>query len=178
MKFRLILSLLILCAVTSCSYRPKSRIAQEVKNLTGKEIQFPQCEILNDTNTAPLQEIMPPEKIKMITYLSQPPCTSCIFTMLKDWECEVENNLGDNIKYILILKSNDRQAIIDAINLYQFSSPVLRYNDDVFEEINGLRVLARNRTLLLDKNNKVIAVGEPFGNDRMWNVYKKAAGLL
>ncbi len=33
--------------------------------------------------------------------------------------------------------------------------------------------MARNKTFLLDKKNRILVVGEPFENKEKWNVYKK-----
>ena len=37
--------------------------------------------------------------------------------------------------------------------------------------------MARNKTFLLDKKNRILVVGEPFGNKEKWDVYKKAKNI-
>lgn len=47
------------------------------------------------------------------------------------------------------------------------------YDSDVFKVENKLDVLDQNRTFLLDRNNKIVLVGEPFSLPRLADLYKK-----
>lgn len=42
------------------------------------------------------------------------------------------------------------------------SVPLLYYDCDVFGRVNELDVLARNKTFLLDRDDNIVLVGEPF----------------
>jgi hypothetical protein len=53
------------------------------------------------------------------------------------------------------------------------------YDSKVFGEKNNLEeVLARNRTFLLNKENKIILVGEPIGREKLTQLYKKCIDSL
>ena len=48
------------------------------------------------------------------------------------------------------------------------------YESDAFSEKNNLGYkLARNKTFLLNKDNEIILVGEPFGHEKLTRLYKK-----
>lgn len=50
--------------------------------------------------------------------------------------------------------------------------------DSAFNKANKLEILARNKTFLLDGDNRVVVVGEPFGNEKLWQVYDQAIIVL
>ena len=57
--------------------------------------------------------------------------------------------------------------------------PIMYYNSNEFGESNKLNaLLALNRTFLLNKDNKVVLVGEPFGREKLSKLYKKCIDSL
>ena len=47
-----------------------------------------------------------------------------------------------------------------------------------FKKQNRLDVSYLNRTFLLDKNNRIVLVGEPLGNPTLWKLYVDTANKL
>ncbi len=58
------------------------------------------------------------------------------------------------------------------------SVPLLYYDCDVFGRVNELDVLARNKTFLLDRDDNIVLVGEPFYNERLSLLYKRMVKSL
>ena len=60
----------------------------------------------------------------------------------------------------------------------QLPTPLMFYDSEVFKTENRLDVLARNKTFLLDQDNKIVLVGEPFNNQKLLNLYVKEIQIL
>ena len=53
------------------------------------------------------------------------------------------------------------------------------YDTDIFESENKLKgKLACNKTFLLNKDNEIVLVGEPFGREKITKLYQKYIGSL
>lgn len=171
------IALLVNLAIIVCSCN-KSRVIEEIKDLNGRIIQFPEYEVLACDSASIHDYDFRLDGIKLVSYLDKVPCSPCIISMLQDWAEEVKEELGVGFSYIIVLQADDRQELLNAIRVCQFRTPIIYYANSTFTDINKLHVLARNKTFLLSSDNKITVVGEPFGNKKLWNVYKRAINQL
>lgn len=160
----------------SCDNSP--RLIQEVKDLNGRVIEFPKYEILAYDSILIQKNNCNSNDIKLVSYLDNVPCSPCIFNMLQNRVQEVKKELGDDFSYIIVLQVDDRQKLLNAIRKFRFQTPIIYYGDNRFSDINDLHILARNKTFLLNNDNKIMVMGEPFGNKKLWKVYKTAINQL
>jgi len=161
-----------------CSCDNSPRLIQEVKKLNGKIVEFPKYEILAFDSILTQDSCYNTNDIKLVSYIDNVPCTPCILNMLQNHVNEVNKELGEGFPYMIVLQTDDRQKLINTIREYNFRIPIMYYRDSRFADVNKLYVLARNKTFLLNRDNKIVVVGEPFANKQLWNVYKKAINQL
>lgn len=169
--------LLLYCVfIVGCS--PRS-IEEEVLSFIDKTICFPdsmtviQNEIIT-SNSLILNDLYP---IKLILYYSPNRCTPCIIGRLKDYErifdLEVENQFSPQIILASKEKTHEYKALISELKMQSLQFPVYIDKYDEFRRLNPC--LPKNMNLhafLLDKNNKVVLVGNPLINEAMWALFK------
>ena len=115
--------------------------------------------------------------IKIVSYINDLPCTSCGVKMLHTWIEQVKQ-IDPEIAYVIVVQTPQKDVLFNNIDSMRLPYPLMYYDDSVFGEVNKLDVLARNKTFLLDKKNRIVVVGEPFGNENLSQLYKKAIASL
>jgi hypothetical protein len=167
------LSLLLLCLfLSSCvSCSNEGRNTKEIKQLLGRHIDFDDdYRVIPDTMLQPVKQMLDKDTI-IISYIDELPCTECTVKMLKKWH-EFVGMIGKDIQLIVVIKE-ECPTEIETLILDNHLGPVLIYENDKFEKRNGLGVLAVNKTFLLNSENEIILVGEPYGNRKMIDLYSK-----
>jgi len=164
---RILLSIIVI--LVSCS--TETREEKEIKELFGREICFPNSyEIVSDAECD--VEVALRSTVKVVSYIDDFSCSSCTMSMLNQWSQEIKDSLP-NIDYIFVLRIQNGGEV-KAIQELHIPFPIIVYSNDDFGEANGLDyVLARNKTLLVFKGN-IVLVGEPYGSERKWNLYRRA----
>ena len=173
MKARVFPFILFCFSMLGC--QKESRIVEEVKELYGRTISFVDGYAYYCLDSKVSVDSCLHSELKMVSYWEDIPCSPCACKLLNRWEYEFQEKLGTDVQFLLIVNAQDSKTLISELKKMNSSLPVFLYPDKSFGVENKLNVLARNRTFLLDKNNKIIAVGEPFGNEALWKVYIRAA---
>lgn len=165
----------IIVAEAVCSCKHKSRIETEIIRLSGQTIVFPEgYEIISQHDSSEVSSIIT-DSTKIVTYFPDIPCTECILNMLYDWQDEVKHM---DIPFVLVVDSCNEEELRNGISEYEIDIHIIMYHTGIFNTTNELNVMARNRTFLLDKDNTILIVGEPFRNDRMKELYDEAMKQL
>lgn len=164
---------LFLAVLTSIlfSCQEKSRTIREVEEMYGRKITFVEPYEIISSNES--MESIIEKEVKVVSYIDDFPCTDCTLNMLIDW-IEVINSIDKDLGYLIIIRTNDVDELTKHIENKGIAHPIICYQTDAFKVENKLDVLARNRTFLLDKNDRIVLVGEPFNNEALLNLYKKA----
>lgn len=165
------LSFFLIYSLVSCKQNLNDRCMNEVRTLSGSKIEFPgNYEVYPSFMEDSLWTVMR-HQLKVLTYIEEPPCTECIASTLAQWK-EIISEIDSELLYVFVVKTNERKEEIQ--NIFEGAGlfPFVIYDDDSFKDKNGLDVLSVNRTLLLDTDNNVLIVGEPFWNDNMVELYR------
>lgn len=168
----------IVCVALSCSCSRDSRIAQEVKGLTGQKIEFPKGYVELTCNSQFKLDTLTKQEIKIVSYYGEVVCTPCCAKNLKIWQNEIKE-IDKDIAYIIVAHSPDKEEFVNFADSLYLDYPLMYYDSDVFGKQNKLEdILARNRTFLLNKDNEIVLVGEPFGREQLSKLYKKCIDSL
>lgn len=117
------------------------------------------------------------KEIKIVSYIDDIQCSSCAVKALNIWQSEIRD-IDKDVAYIIVVHTDDH-AFIDMTDTISLDLPIMYYNSNEFGESNKLNaLLARNRTFLLNKDNEVVLVGEPFGREKLSKLYKKCIDSL
>lgn len=166
--------ILLLLLLISCSNRNNSDITSFLKEWEQKEILFPKnmyfTTMLKDTIYYNLDG-----EYKILTYVDSIGCTSCKL-QLPAWDMlikEMDSLYVDKVNFIFVFSPHRVKDIRHAILTSNFNYPVCVDDQDSIAKLNNFPSDSRFHTFLLDKNNTVIAIGNPVYNPKIKELYLK-----
>jgi len=161
------------CAV-ACQEKRYPDPVEQAKKLYGKKITFP-TEYLSvvGSGTGPSIDSELAKPLKIVTYLDENSCSECALQILKHWETLSQEVSGYSVGFIPVVYPNDTTELKNALQALQIDIPLFYDKGNKYIKQNKMeKVLARNRTFLLDDNNRIIVIGEPLASEALWRVYK------
>lgn len=176
MPSKIIWCIIIVISLVSCN--DKARYIRDIEQLTGNKIEFPEGYVELSCSSSLRLENLLNQDVKIVSYIDNVACTACCAKYLKAWQTEI-NNLDENVAYIVVVRSTEKKEFLNFADSLSLDYPLMFYDSDIFGKQNGLKdILARDRTFLLNKDDEVILVGEPFGRERLSRLYKKCIDSL
>lgn len=165
-----VILMLMLCA---CAKSKKVKMSTLVEEWTGKEIVFPDSIVFTmwGQDTMCFQVLNSPYKI--INYSDSLGCLSCDLQLLK-WKAfitELDLAVQYKIPVLLFFGSKNIEEITFILKRDKFNYPVCIDKDDAFYKLNHFSTEMAFQTFLLDKDNKVIAIGNPIYNSQIKELY-------
>lgn len=163
--------------LTSCN--EEQRYAQEVKELTGRTVVFPNGYKRVSAHGDDCNYDVRKHGSKIVMYVDYSEgCIECCVKMLESRERQIEEITGCSNCFIVVFTNVDFNKLQEAVASCNITSSMLFYPTDIFGKKNGLcGKLAVNKTFMIDENNEVVLVGEPFENERLSLLYKRTIRL-
>lgn len=164
------LFILLLC---SCSKSPKEHLSNLVSEWTGKAIIYPNdlAFTLWGQDTVETDFFRVPYKI--VSYVDSVGCVSCKLQIFA-WEAfisELNLRFQNNVSAFLFFHSGKSEEISFILKRDKFNNPVYIDKNDSFRKLNHFPSETEFQTFLLDKNNKVLAIGNPIHNPQIKKLY-------
>lgn len=166
----IILSFVILCIASSCGDSKRKAYEEAVIEWTGKEILFP-----NSMRLVGGGMIAKPEAdFTIVSYYDSVGCTGCRMK-LRFWNefmQRVDSVRGDNtVNLIMIAATTDVRGLYRIVGQEKNNFCIFIDDNNMFSKLNGLPNEEILQTFLLNRNMKVIAVGNPVSISGIANVY-------
>ena len=172
--FLFLLFLLLIAGCNGC----QDRLQKEYSIFLNKEIKLPAFVkgIYKNRDTVYLHQddVM----TRMVVFFDSTTCSSC--QVARIWEWERITSYAKAMKYkfepvfIFAPPKQQEHETVRSLRVQSFSWPVYVDADQSFlssnEEFPQNKVF---HVFLLDKNNKVVLVGDPTFNTKLWEIYKK-----
>lgn len=155
----------------SCKESGKERMGRLVREWEGREIVYPNNTHFtvfgNDTNYFSKSEYT------IVTYVDSVGCTSCKLH-LPEWK-RLINQLDSikNTSVLFFLHSKNEKEMAYIFKRDDFTHPVCLDNEDAFNKLNKFPAEMMFQTFLLDRDNKVIAMGNPIHSPKVKDLYLK-----
>jgi hypothetical protein len=156
---------------------PKDEASRIVTEWSGKIIKFPSdasCfSLANDSLEA--LKLMDNTPFKVLLYTDSVGCAKCELG-LDIWNIlikEADSTFHGKLSFLFYFQPKYVRDLQLAMQEENFTYPVFidRYNS--IEHLNGFPKDDRFRCFLLDKDNKVVLIGNPVLNPAIWELYKK-----
>lgn len=165
--------LVILFLLCSCQESEKDRIARLVKKWEGKEILFPTYSIFTIQGNDTVDFSFAETDYKIVTYIDSVGCTSCKLQLprWKQFMHEVDSATNSNIPLVFYFHPKDRKELRYITRRDAFTYPVCFDEKDDFNALNHFPGEMTFQTFLLDKDNKVVAIGNPVHNPKVKELY-------
>ena len=170
---RLLYFCFIIFIVLACRDSKKD-IAQQIAQWDGKEIVYPHKVYFCGSEESGNYSIEQND-YTILTYVDSIGCTSCKLQLPK-WKAlitEVDSVANGDVNVVFFMHPKSRKEIEYILKRDQFDYPVCIDEADSLNKLNHFPTDERFQTFLLDKNNKVLAIGNPVHNPKVKELYMK-----
>lgn len=158
----------ILCSCTDSRKKQYTDLLQEWMN---REIQIPDNPIFtvlaHDTVNFPIQG-----DYRIFTYVDSVGCLSCKL-QLNRWKILMEDTGFSDVNFLFFFSPEKVRDIVSTLRAEDFVHPVCIDRDNRLNSLNHFPSDERFQTFLLDKDNRVLAVGNPIHNPKIKELYLK-----
>jgi Protein of unknown function (DUF1573). len=178
MKQLLLFFLFSVFCVYSCKdNHKKENIEKIVSEWVGKEIKFPEatpCYLYDKDTLSELCNEHFQKEFKVLLYVDSAGCSDCRLK-LPEWKQlmeESDNLFHGKVGFLLFFQP---KSIKDAKYLFAkngFRYPVFMDVNDKINDLNHFPQTVQYQCFLLDENNKVLMIGNPALNMKIWELYK------
>lgn len=168
-----ILVMLFFLSFHSCGEVSVTNTATTVNEWMGRKICFPVHSVFTVKGYEKSDYNVPKSDYKIVSYVDTAGCLSCKLELSR-WEGlmhEIEN-LHSGCTVSLLLYVYPKKKDVENLLYYEdFIYPICIDVQNEFDEINNLPKSERLRTFLLNKDDEVIAIGNPTYNIAVKELY-------
>lgn len=176
MKYRLLFTVftVAIVAICACTNRKNDEMVRLVKEWRGKEIIFP-----NDLHSTLYRKdtALSPEHLQytILSYVDSVGCISCKLR-LSSWReflNQIDSTYSGKVSVLFFFNSKSKTTLLHTLEQNGFDYPVCIDEDDKLNSLNHFPSDIAFQTFLLDKRNKVLAIGNPILNPKVKELYFK-----
>jgi hypothetical protein len=149
-----------------------------VKEWTGKKVEIPeylQCTISGkDTVPCLCMESLRKE-YKVFLYVDSMGCNDCKLS-LSQWKwliAEADSLFHGKLGFVFFFQPKSRKEMYYTFVRHDFRYPVFVDTDDRINQMNDFPKQQFFQCFLLNKNNEIMAIGNPALQPKIWELYKK-----
>ena len=164
--------LCVFCFV-SCQESEKERIARLVNEWEEKEILFPAHSVFTIQGKDTVEFNYLDADYKVITYVDSIGCTSCKLQLYrwKELIAEFDSVTLGKVPFLFYFHPKDMKELRYLTRRDAFTYPVCFDEKDEFNRLNRFPSDMTFQTFLLNRDNKVIAIGNPVLNPQIKELY-------
>jgi hypothetical protein len=153
----------------------RKEVARLVTEWQGKEIIFPDNLVFTRYVVDTVDYQIPESDYKVLVYVDSIGCTSCKLQLNK-WKELIEYTdsvTGGTIPFLFFFQTKDYREINYLLKMDKFDIPVCIDKEDKLNKLNKFPPVIAFQTFLLDKDNKVVVIGNPVHNLALRDLYVK-----
>jgi hypothetical protein len=113
-------------------------------------------------------------KYKILLYVDSLGCTNCKLHLL-DWKrliAEADSLYPEKLSFLFYFHPKDKKELFFLFKRDKLDYPVFIDNDNALEQLNHFPNPMQYQCFLLDESNKVLMIGNPTLNPKVWELYK------
>ena len=139
----------------------------------GREILFPFRSVFTIQGKDTVAFSLSDADYKVVTYIDSVGCTSCKLQLprWKQFMQEVDSTLNRPVSFAFYFHPKDMKELRYITRRDAFTYPVCFDEKDDFNRLNHFPDEMTFQTFLLDKDNKVVAIGNPVHNPKVKELY-------
>lgn len=167
--------IILLLLLFSCQDKKKDEIKHLVTEWQGKEIRFPQEMVFTRFTTDTVDFTLPESSNKVLVFVDSIGCTSCKL-QLHRWKELIQYTdsiTQGTVPFLFFFQSDDKKEIRYLLKKDNFDLPICLDQSDRLNGLNHFPADGRFQTFLLDKDNKVVVIGNPIHNPNIRELYIK-----
>ena len=159
--------------LASCQESREEAMLRLVNEWNGKEIKFPSRSVFTVQGKDTVDFEFANADYKVVTYIDSVGCTSCKL-QLPRWKklvAEVDSLTNGRVPFLFYFHPKDRKELRYLTRRDDFTYPVCFDERDELNRLNQFPTDMTFQTFLLDKDNKVVAMGNPVQNPKVKELY-------
>ncbi|MDR3247023.1 MAG: hypothetical protein LBT50_11420 [Prevotellaceae bacterium] len=164
--------LLLLAALILFSCQETETLETVMKKWEGKTIEFPDNKPVHIYTKDTTKYVINGNKpYKILLYVDSIGCTNCKLR-LSVWKDYIEK-IGSNVDFLFWFHPKKKEdELFSFLKIQRLKYPVYIDKDDKLNKLNKFPKNQMFHCFLLDKDNKVLLVGNPVFNHSLWDVYQ------
>ena len=165
--------LLLLSYFCSCQESREEAMLRLVNEWNGKEVKFPSRSVFTIQGRDTVDFEYAGADYKIVTYIDSVGCTSCKLQLSrwKELMAEVDSLMDGNVPFLFYFHPKDVRELRYLTRRDGFTYPVCFDKEDELNRLNRFPTDMLFQTFLLDKDNKVVAMGNPVLNPKVKELY-------
>ena len=171
--------LLLLSLLAACQESDKERLTRLVQEWDGKEIVFPAQAVFTVQGRDTVDFRWQAVPYRIVTYVDSLGCASCKLQLPK-WKQLIEETDSlfgkEKLSYVFFFHPKDARELTYLTRRDGFTYPVCFDREDAFNRVNRFPSEMALQTFLLDKDNRVVAIGNPVHNPQVKELYLNIIG--
>lgn len=171
---KLFIFLLFILNLSSCrENNQKKEITEIIKSWQGKEIIFPEGLIFTKYGKDTVKYNIPVSDYKIIMYVDSVGCTECKLQLhkWKEFITEVDSLTNGAVPILFFFYPKDLREISFLLRRDSINIPVCIDKQNRMNRINHFPSHQMYQCFLVDKENKVICIGNPIHNRKIRDIY-------
>lgn len=161
-------------SLLGCQENKRSAAEKIVKEWMGKEILLPEevdCWYMESDTLCPSRQDKP---FKMLVYTDSVGCTSCKLnlTLWKHYIHEMDSIAPGQVDFVFYFQPKNRKELAHLLRRNRLEQIVFLDDKGALKKRNRLAEEMEYQCFLLNKQNRVLAIGNPTLNPKLWDVYK------
>ena len=170
---RHIVWIMCLWLLASCSESREEAMLRLVNEWKGKSVIIPVRSVFTVQGKEVVDFNYRDAEYKILVYTDSVGCTSCKLQLPK-WKrmiAEVDSLTGGRVPFLFYFHAKDQKELRTLLRRDNFTYPVCFEDDDYLNRLNRFPSDMTFQTLLLNKENKVVAIGSPVLNPKIKDLY-------
>lgn len=165
--------LLLTIFLSACQDKQKEIITLLVKEWQGKQILFPENMVFTKFASDTTNFVIPTSDYKVLVFVDSIGCTSCKLQLSrwKEFIRYTDSISQKNIPFLFFFQFDDQWEIHSLLIRENFDKPICLDRSDSLNQLNHFPKDIRFQVFLLDKNNKVVVIGNPVHNPNVKELY-------
>ena len=165
--------LLLLSYLCSCQDSREEAMLHLVNEWNGKEIKFPSRSVFTIQGKDTVDFEFAGADHKVVVYIDSVGCTSCKLQLprWKELMSEVNSLTGGSVPFLFYFHPKDVKELRYLTRRDGFTYPVCFDGQDELNRLNRFPSDMTFQTFLLDKDDKVVAIGNPVLNPKVKDLY-------
>lgn len=165
--------LLLTIFLSACQDKQKEIITLLVKEWQGKQILFPENMVFTRFASDTTNFVIPTSDYKVLVFVDSIGCTSCKLQLSrwKEFIRYTDSISQKNIPFLFFFQFDDQWEIHSLLIRENFDKPICLDRSDSLNQLNHFPKDIRFQIFLLDKNNKVVVIGNPVHNPNVKELY-------
>ena len=167
------LALLMLILLPSCKQTQSEKLKKLLREWTGKEIVFPNNPSFTIYGEQEADFKIPTDGYKVVHYLDSIGCISCKLNLekWKEYIAYMDSATNGTVPCVFFFHAKEKREVKISLKEDNFDYPVCMDTANEFYQLNRFPMYPILQTFLLDKDNRIVAMGDPVTNPKIKELY-------